>query len=80
MCVVWSAEVEVFLPVLAVVAKVDDRMVGQRAHGPLGVGVGGDMDPQGGTALAGAVKVALEAVGVDGHGLTTCRARLRWAR
>jgi hypothetical protein len=60
--------VEVFLPVLAVVAQVQDRVVGQQAHGPLGVGVVGDMDPQGGAALAGAIEVALDAVGVDGHG------------
>ena len=43
-------------------------MVGQQAHGPFGVGVVGDMDPQGSPALAGAIEVALEAIGVDGHG------------
>jgi hypothetical protein len=37
--------VEVFLVVLAIVAQVQDRVVGQQAHGPLGVGVIGDMDP-----------------------------------
>jgi hypothetical protein len=58
--------VEVFLAVLAVVAQVQNRVVGQQAHGPLGVGVVGDMDPQGGAALAGAIEVALDAVGVDG--------------
>ena len=31
------------LAVLAVVAKVEDRVVGQQAHGPLGVGVVGDV-------------------------------------
>ena len=60
MCAVWSAEVEVFLPVLAVVVQVEERVVGQQAHGPLGVSVGGDIDPQGDAALAGAVEVAVE--------------------
>jgi hypothetical protein len=48
---------------LAVVAEVEDSVVGQQADGPFGVGVVGDMDPEGGVALAGAVEVALEAVG-----------------
>jgi uncharacterized ferredoxin-like protein len=56
--------VEVFLPILAVVAQVEDRMVSQQAHGPLGVGVVGDMDPEGGAALTSTIKVPLD-VGVD---------------
>jgi hypothetical protein len=72
--------VEAFLAFLAVVAQVRNRVVGQQPHGPFGVGVIRDMDPQGGAALAGAVEVALEAVGSTVTAVTTCRARLRWAR
>jgi hypothetical protein len=61
-----SADVDVLLAAVAVVAEVEDRMVGQDADGPLGVGVLGDMHPQRGAALAGVAEVLLDRAGVVG--------------
>jgi hypothetical protein len=60
--------VEVVLAVVAVVADVEDLVVGQAADGFLGVGLVGDMHPQGGVALAGIAEVQLDGVGVVGDG------------
>jgi hypothetical protein len=43
--VLASADVDVILAVLAVVADVEDLVVGQGSHGPLGVGLFRNMDP-----------------------------------
>jgi len=45
-----SADVEVLLGVVAVMADVEDLVVGQPTDGSLGVGLLGDMHPQGGAA------------------------------
>src|SRR5215213_10694631 len=63
--VLASANVNV---VLAVVADVEDLVVRQSAHGPLGVGLVGDVDPESGVALAGGAEVQLDGVGVVGDG------------
>jgi hypothetical protein len=60
--------VEVLLAVVAVVAEVEDLVVGQAAHGPVRVGLVGDVDPQGGAALAGIPEVQLDGVRVVGDG------------
>jgi hypothetical protein len=61
-----SADVEVLLAVVAVVAEVEDLVLGQAAHGPISVGGVRDVDPQRGAALAGAAEVQLD--GVRGAG------------
>ena len=45
-----SADVEVLLGVVAVMAEVEDMVVGQPTDGSLGVGLLGNMHPQGGAA------------------------------
>jgi hypothetical protein len=50
------------------VAKVQDRVVGQTADGPLGVGLVGDAGPECGAAGAGVAEVLLDGVGVVGEG------------
>jgi len=60
--------VEVVLAVVAVVADVEDLVVGQGADGSLGAGLIRDMDPQGGAALAGGAEVQLDGGGVVGNG------------
>ena len=52
----WSADVEVLQGVVAVVADVEDLVVGQPTDGSLGVSLLGDMHPQGGAALTGVPK------------------------
>jgi hypothetical protein len=59
--------VDVLLAVVAVVADVEDLVVGQAADGSLGVGLLGDMHPQGGVALVGIAEVQLDGVGVVGE-------------
>jgi hypothetical protein len=59
---------EVLLAVVAVVAEVEDLVVGQAPHSPIGVSVVGDVDPQRGAALAGVAEVLLDGVGVVGDG------------
>jgi hypothetical protein len=66
--VLASAHVEVVLAVVAVVADVEDLVVGQDTHGPLGVGVVGDVHPERGAALAGVAEVLLDGVGVISEG------------
>src|SRR6266508_4585847 len=66
-CRACSAEVDVLLAVVAVVADVEDLVVGQAADGTLGVGLLRDMHPQGGAALAGVAEVQLDGVGVVGE-------------
>jgi hypothetical protein len=63
-----SADVEVLLAVVAVVAEVEDLVLGQAAHGPISVGGVRDVDPQRGAALAGAAEVQLDGVRVVGDG------------
>jgi hypothetical protein len=63
-----SADVEVLLAAVAVVAEVEDLVVGQTADSPTGVGVLGDMDPQCGAALAGVAEVAFDGGWVIGDG------------
>ena len=67
-----SADVEVLLGVVAVVAEVEDLVVGQGADSPIGVVVVENMDPQGGAASTGVAEVELDGVGVVGDG--TCSA------
>ena len=64
--VLASADVEILLAAVAVVAEVEDLVIGQDTHSPLGVGVVGDMDPQGRAALAGVAEVLLDGGGVIG--------------
>jgi hypothetical protein len=52
---------------VAVVADVEDWVVGQTTHGSLGVGVVGDVDPQGGAAIPGIAEVQVDGVGVVGE-------------
>jgi hypothetical protein len=66
--VLASAHVEVLLAAVAVVAEVEDLVVGQGSHGPFGVGLLRDMHPQRGAALAGVAEVLLDGVGVIGDG------------
>ena len=63
-----SADVDVVLAVVAVVAEVEDLVVGQAADGSLGVGLLGNMHPQRRAALAGITEVLLDGVGVVGDG------------
>jgi hypothetical protein len=58
--------VEVVLAAVAVVAEVEDRVVGQGSDGPFGVGVVGDVHPQRRAALAGVAEVLLDGGGVVG--------------
>jgi hypothetical protein len=66
--VLASADVDVLLAVAAVVADVEDLVVGQTADGSLGVGLVRNLDPQGGVALASVTEVLLDGVGVVGEG------------
>jgi len=70
------------LSVVAVVAEVEDLVVGQDSHGPFGVGVVGNMDPEGGAALAGVAEVLLDGGGVvgDRSGDPLVRRRSAWNR
>src|SRR5512132_3733523 len=61
-----SAHVEVLLAAMAVVAEVEDLVVGQSSYGPFGVGVVRDMDPQRRAALAGVAEKLLDGLGVVG--------------
>jgi hypothetical protein len=63
-----STHVEVVLAAVAVVAEVEDLMVGQAADGAIGVGPVGDVDPQRRAALAGITKVQLDGGWVVGDG------------
>jgi len=65
-----SADVEVLLAVVAVVAEMEDPVVGQATDGPIGVVVVRDMEPQCGAAGAGVAEVELDGLGVvsDGTG------------
>jgi hypothetical protein len=71
--------VDVLLAVVAVVAEVEDLVVGQGPHRPLGVGLLGDMHPQRRAALAGVAEVLLDGVGVVGDGAGDALGRLRSA-
>jgi hypothetical protein len=55
-----SADVEVVLAVVAVVADVEDLVVGQPADGPIGVGLVRDVHPQRSAAVAGVAEVQLD--------------------
>src|SRR5215211_199853 len=68
-----SADVEVLLAVVAVVAEVEDLVVDQPADGPLSVGLVGDMHPARGAAGAGVAEVELEGVAVVGDGAGDAR-------
>ena len=74
-----SADLDVFLTAVTVMAEMQDRVVGQSSHGPLGIGVRGDMHPERGAALAGVAEVLLDGVGVVGDGTGDPLARLRSA-
>jgi hypothetical protein len=63
-----SADVEVVLAVVAVVAEVQDLVVGQAAHDWIGVALSGNADPECGAAGAGVAEVLLDGIGVVGEG------------
>jgi hypothetical protein len=64
--VLASADVEVFLPVVAVVADVQDLVVGKTAHDAVGVVPIGDVDPECGAARTGVAEVPLDGCRVIG--------------